>query len=110
MRKSLVSMLIFSVICCDFSGSALASSDEAWSEFFKDVKTSCKERLSSYGNNVRLVGDVIDTNTQGVALGSVDGKSYICFYDKTSREVENVQEVIGVKFSPVKGATKKVVN
>jgi hypothetical protein len=76
------------------SSSALASSEEAWDEFAKDVAAKCTALAEGRIEQPKVVVDPFGTESYGVALltgkavGANTTVSSICVYDKKSQAAE----------------------
>lgn len=73
---------------------ALASSDDAWEEFAKDVAAKCTALVEGRIEQPKVVVDPFGTESYGVALltGKAAGAdaivSSICVYDKNTQTAE----------------------
>jgi hypothetical protein len=76
------------------SSSAIASSDDAWEEFAKDVAAKCTVLAEGRIEQPKVVVDPFGTENYGVAIltGKAAGAdatvSSICVYDKKSQAAE----------------------
>jgi hypothetical protein len=85
---------------------ALASSDEAWAEFAKEVETRCLEAAAPMLEEAKAVVDPFGSERFGLAIltGKAKGTdttvSHICVMDKQTKTVELGSEltadVVGV--------------
>ncbi len=73
---------------------ALASSDDAWAEFAREVETKCLEAAAPMLENARAVVDPFGSERFGLAIltGKAKGAdatvSYICVMDKQAGTAE----------------------
>ncbi|MNE70383.1 hypothetical protein D3C80_1661730 [compost metagenome] len=82
----------FLVLCSAFP--ALASSDDAWQEFAREVGDKCLEAAAPMLEGARVAVDPFGSERFGLAVLSGKAKgadvtvSYVCVMDKQSRTVE----------------------
>jgi hypothetical protein len=87
-----LSKAIFLLLCS--AAPALASSDDAWQEFAKEVGDKCLEAAAPMLEGARVAVDPFGSERFGLAVLSGKAKgadvsvSYVCVMDKQSRAVE----------------------
>jgi len=94
MFRSPTILLAPAFILIPLSSTVMASSDEAWDEFAKDVAAKCTALAEERIEQPKVVVDPFGTESYGVAIltGKAVGAdavvSSICVYDKKSQAAE----------------------
>lgn len=94
MFRSQTLLIATVLVLVPLSSTVLASSDEAWEEFAKDVAAKCTVLAEGRIEQPKVVVDPFGTESYGVAIltGKAVGAdaivSSICVYDKKSQAAE----------------------
>jgi hypothetical protein len=88
LKQLAAAALIFSA-----TGSAFASSDDAWAEFAAEVEQACRTATTDFFNDATVVVDPFGSESYGLAVVSGDNpagatSSIICVFDKQTKAVE----------------------
>jgi hypothetical protein len=94
MFRSQTLLLATALVLIPLSSTVLASSDDAWDDFAKDVAAKCTALAEGRIEQPKVVVDPFGTESYGVAIltGKAVGAdaivSSICVYDKKSQAAE----------------------
>lgn len=94
MFRSQTLLLATALVLIPVSSTVLASSDDAWDDFAKDVAAKCTALADGRIEQPKVVVDPFGTESYGVAiltgkaLGADATVSSICVYDKKSQAAE----------------------
>lgn len=94
MFRSQTLLLATALVLIPLSSTVLASSDDAWDDFAKDVAAKCTALADGRIEQPKVVVDPFGTESYGVAIltGKAVGAdaivSSICVYDKKSQAAE----------------------
>ena len=94
MFRSQTLLIATALVLVPLSSTVLASSDDAWEEFAKDVAAKCTALAEGRIEQPKVVVDPFGTESYGVAIltGKAVGAdaivSSICVYDKKSQAAE----------------------
>jgi hypothetical protein len=94
MFRSQTLLLATALVLTPLSSTVLASSDDAWDDFAKDVAAKCTALAEGRIEQPKVVVDPFGTESYGVAIltgkavGAAAVISSICVYDKKSQTAE----------------------
>lgn len=94
MFRSQTLLLATAIVLIPLSSTLLASSDDAWDDFAKDVAAKCTALADGRIEQPKVVVDPFGTESYGVAIltgkavGADATVSSICVYDKKSQAAE----------------------
>lgn len=94
MRSIILPGLALSAILAGAVSPALASSDDAWVEFEKDVRAACLKAVGTQAKKPKIAVDPYGTESYGVALVAGSDPhgnqpiAFVCVYDKRSKKAE----------------------
>ena len=94
MARSIRLLVASTFVILPLAFPALASSDDAWGEFAKDVAAKCTALAAGRIGQPKIVVDPFGTESYGVAIltgkavGADAQVSSICVYDKKSQAAE----------------------
>ncbi|NBB49090.1 hypothetical protein GVN24_12470 [Rhizobium sp. CRIBSB] len=94
MFRSQTLLLATALVLIPLSSTVLASSDDAWDDFAKDVAAKCTALADGRIEQPKVVVDPFGTESYGVAIltgkavGADATVSSICVYDKKSQTAE----------------------
>lgn len=94
MFRSQTLLIATALVLVPLSSTVLASSDDAWGEFAKDVAAKCTTLAEGRIEQPKVVVDPFGTESYGMAIltgkavGADATVSSICVYDKKSQTAE----------------------